>query len=221
MDSCIRAPAVSIIKSGFVCKSEPSLGRLHPCKSVTIRSLTESWATNLFWYISILDHCMIDSFILYCSTSMVETTGPLNSMTLSKMDLLSPYSPASTLLTVGSSCLWSPAMTSFLQCYIAIQHWGSMLWAHSSITKTSNRWEGRTCFTKPISVLSAALVRVQQITEADLNIWSMCYRSMDFTSLRSILNSEYISFFSPFEVAFFSFNCSFLRSYLAPFVYEL
>ena len=146
-DSCIRAPAVSIIMRGLVHKSLPDDYFLVPIKSVIILSLTPSWATNLFSYISILDHCIIASFIRYYSTSIVETLEPLNSMTLSKIDLLSPCSPASTLLTVGSSYLWSPAITSFLQCYMAIQHYGSILYAHSSITNTSNKWDGKTCLT--------------------------------------------------------------------------
>lgn len=74
-----------------------------------------------------LDHFIIFSFILYCSTSIVEFISPLKFITLSNIEMLKPFSLASILLTVGSSYLWSPAITNFLLILIGIQQAGSIL----------------------------------------------------------------------------------------------
>jgi len=83
------------------------------------------------------------SFMRYYSTSIVaKVSALLKFITLSNMLRLRPSFAALSDFTVASSYLWSPASTSLLANWAAIQQDGSIDWAHSSITQTSNRLSG-------------------------------------------------------------------------------
>jgi hypothetical protein len=180
------------------------IGELHILCSRTLSS-----AISMLEYTSSEDHCMIFSFIRYCTRRRVLLQDIYPSRRSNRVTLSPPLS-ASCDLMVGGNCLWSPANTTLLPLSMPIQQFTSRAYAHSSTTTTLNCMLCRS--------LSPAPVFVQQMTVLSSNTSIVAIYSKDFFSFCISQSSLFSVLFSLKDLALSSFLSIFWISSLTALI---